>query len=613
MADTSLIFSIIARDRTSTVLNGLKRRAESTGAAVAKALGGPAILPVLATAGAGIASMGVALASAGAAAGVFGKVAGSAMAEVTEEATKVTALQDKMELLAKKASMAKNAEDAAKFTKQAAAAQEEMNAQLAMLDPATRGAVQSQLKLKGTWQAFVDSNKPAVFGLMQRGYGLLGSSIGKLQPLFDIGQRAAGRLLNVLTRTVNGGFIERMTARAGPALDSLTSIIINVGSALGRMFGRTAGDGQNMLRWIENMTAKWATWAAATDGTGFDKFLDYANQHGPTVVSMLGNLAAAAVHIAQAVAPLAPISMAVASALAAIIAAIPPPVLTALVGGWLAFNVAMRLYALGSGIATAAQWAMNSALLASPITWIVAGIALVAAGIYLLATKTKFFQTIWSAVWGFMKSVGAWFAGPFANFFVSMWAKITASLSRAKSQFMSVVNFIKNLFIGWLNLHVSIATKIIAGFTRVINFVRSAPGKMAGALRNMFAPLWNGFRGFVNRIISGWNNLSFGIPGFSFAGVSVPGINVGTPNIPYLASGGDVRKEGLAYLHRGERVAKAAVVTRTGGGTGTRESGGGATIRIEGSNSRVVRVLLELLREGIRDQGGDPVKVLTAK
>jgi len=80
--------------------------------------------------------------------------------------------------------------------------------------------------------------------------------------------------------------------------------------------------------------------------------------------------------------------------------------------------VALGVLAVALGIATVAQWAMNSAMLANPITWIIVGIVALIAVIVLVATKTKFFQTIWSAVWGFMKAVGAWFAGPFANFFV---------------------------------------------------------------------------------------------------------------------------------------------------------------------------------------------------
>jgi hypothetical protein len=321
-------------------------------------------------------------------------------------------------------------------------------------------------------------------------------------------------------------------------------------------------------------------------------------------------LATAAMHIAQAVGPLAPISMAIASGLASFIAAVPPSVITALVAGFIAFNAAMRLYAVGSAIATAIQWAQNAAFLASPITWIILAVVALAAGIYLLITKTKFFQTIWNAVWGFMKAVGAWFAGPFANFFVAVWHKIVAFAK-------GVWEAVKMYFGFWKGVYVQIGTWawnaikfIIAKFTALNNFIRSIPGKIGGALKNMFAPLWNGFRGFINRIIGGWNSLHFGIPGFSFAGINVPGVNIGVPNLPYLDKGaGMVTASGLAVIHRGESVTPAARVTPYRASS----EGGGGTLTIRGDGSRVSNFLLEVLREAIRNNGGDPVKVLSPR
>jgi hypothetical protein len=315
-------------------------------------------------------------------------------------------------------------------------------------------------------------------------------------------------------------------------------------------------------------------------------------------------------HIAQAIGPLAPISMAIASALARLVAAIPPPVITALVAGFIAFNAAMRLYALGSAIATAAQWAMNAALLANPITWIILAIIALIAVIYLVATKTRFFQTVWGAVWGFMKGVGAWFAGPFANFFVALWHRILQFLTWVKNGFVSYFNMVKAVLTAWMQWNSKIIGMVITGFNKVVSFIRSAPGKIRSALSSMFTPLWNGFRTILNRIIGGWNRLHFSIPGFSFAGMNIGGFSVGVPHIPYLAKGaGSVLQSGLAFIHRGEGITPAARVTpfRSTGG------GGGATLTIRGDGSRVGNFLLEMLREAIRDKGGDVVKVLAPR
>jgi phage-related minor tail protein len=262
------------------------------------------------------------------------------------------------------------------------------------------------------------------------------------------------------------------------------------------------------------------------------------------------------------------------------------------------------------GIITVAQMAWNAALALSPITWIILGIVALIAIIVLVATKTKFFQTIWHAVWGFMKGVGAWFAGPFVNFFKVVWSYIVAFAK-------GVWNAVKMYFGFWFGVYKAIGTGaanavkfIITKFTSFVNWIRSVPGKVGGALKNLFAPLWNGFRGFINRIIRGWNSLHFGIPGFSFAGINVPGINVGVPNLPYLDKGaGNVLASGLAVIHRGERITPAAKVTRYRDEGG----GGGGTITIKGDGSRVANFLLEILREAIRDKGGDVVKVLAPR
>jgi TP901 family phage tail tape measure protein len=87
-------------------------------------------------------------------------------------------------------------------------------------------------------------------------------------------------------------------------------------------------------------------------------------------------------------------------------------------------------WAVQTKIATAAQWLFNFAMDANPIGLIIIAIAALAAGFYLLWTHSKgfrdFFIGMWSHIWGFMKAVGAWFAGPFAHFFVELGKQLAA-------------------------------------------------------------------------------------------------------------------------------------------------------------------------------------------
>lgn len=73
-----------------------------------------------------------------------------------------------------------------------------------------------------------------------------------------------------------------------------------------------------------------------------------------------------------------------------------------------AFGIGLGALAVAWGVYTIAQWAANSAMLASPLTWVVVGIAALAAGIVLLVknwgTVTDWLREKW-------EPIGAWFVG----------------------------------------------------------------------------------------------------------------------------------------------------------------------------------------------------------
>lgn len=85
-----------------------------------------------------------------------------------------------------------------------------------------------------------------------------------------------------------------------------------------------------------------------------------------------------------------------------------------------AVGIALGVLATAWGVYTVAQWAANSAMLASPLTWIVVGIAALAAGIVLAVqnwgTITDWLREKW-------EPIGEWFAG--------IWEGITSGVSSA--------------------------------------------------------------------------------------------------------------------------------------------------------------------------------------
>lgn len=263
------------------------------------------------------------------------------------------------------------------------------------------------------------------------------------------------------------------------------------------------------------------------------------------------------------------------------------------------------------GIVTAAQWAWNAALALWPGTWIIAGILVLVGVIVYLATKTRFFQTIWAAVWGFLKGVGAWFAGPFTAFFVAAYQRFIAGAMQAWHGIQAAWNGVKAATTAVKNALGAAVDWITGKWNSMVGKIMSGKARLSNGLHQMWDGLRNGFRSAINYVIGKWNSIRFSIPSFSVLGHSFGGGSIGVPRIPAMATGGQIRSDGLIFAHAGEQVINraGARVTRTGGSRPN--GGGGTTITIDGNQAKVVRVLLELLREGIRDKGGDPVKVLT--
>ncbi|SCF22571.1 hypothetical protein [Micromonospora mirobrigensis] len=170
-------------------------------------------------------------------------------------------------------------------------------------------------------------------------------------------------------------------------------------------------------------------------------------------------------------------------------------------------------------VQAAAQWLMNSAMWASPITWIIVGIIALVAVIVLIATKTDWFQRAWRASWSWIKSAAS-----------NTW------------------EFIKKIP-GWIgNVFSRIADAIGGPFRAAFNFVAEA---------------WNSTVGRLSWSVPSW------IPG-------IGGNSISVPNLPYFHAGGRVPgapgQNVLAMLQAGETVSSAA--GRGGGGSVRLESDG---------------------------------------
>lgn len=167
-----------------------------------------------------------------------------------------------------------------------------------------------------------------------------------------------------------------------------------------------------------------------------------------------------------------------------------------------AINAATKAWA-------AVQVVLNLALWSSPITWIVAGLALVAVGVVLLATKTKFFQTVWAGTWAFMKTVGAWFAGPFVGFFTGAWNKIVGGAKAVFNWLKSNWPLLLGIIAGPFGLAVGLVIKhwstIRSALAAAWAFIRD---NVFNPLRNFITvTIPNAFKSGVQTVAVWWNRL----------------------------------------------------------------------------------------------------------
>jgi len=220
-------------------------------------------------------------------------------------------------------------------------------------------------------------------------------------------------------------------------------------------------------------------------------------------------------------------------------------------------RIAIIASTVATGIATAAQWLWNIAMMANPIGLIIAGIMLIVGVIIYLATQTTFFQDLWTAVWGYLEKP--------VKFMVDL-----------------VVGYVKFMWNVWSTVLGSIRDMLVWAFKSGIDFIVgyfnwfwSLPGRLWGVFKSVGDAIWQPLKWAFNMISWAWNNtagrLSFRIPDW-VPGVGGSGFSM--PRLPMLAVGGDIVRTGMAVVHKGERIVPAGTAglgTQGGGGNGVVE------------------------------------------
>lgn len=141
---------------------------------------------------------------------------------------------------------------------------------------------------------------------------------------------------------------------------------------------------------------------------------------------------------------------------------------------------AMAMLKTATFAQTVAQFGLNAALLASPITWIVVGVLALVAVFAVLWVKCEGFRNFWIGLWNAIKAaaqaVANWFTGDFVNFFKNAWAGIQGAFSNVGSWFTSTFqgakDGIQNAWSNAGNWFSGVGEKIKSGFNATISWVK---------------------------------------------------------------------------------------------------------------------------------------------
>ncbi|TCB97585.1 phage tail protein [Micromonospora zingiberis] len=279
-------------------------------------------------------------------------------------------------------------------------------------------------------------------------------------------------------------------------------------------------------------------------------------------------------------------------------------------GAIAAWNAITVIWAALTKGAIALQVAWNIAMMASPIGLVVLAIIALVAGIVLLWKNSEDFRVFWTSVWNGIVDWVMWAADKIVAGF---WWLVDALVSGAKNWWALFSNVWRKVG----DLGAAVWGWISDRGEKFMGWLRGLPRKIGNAAKGAFDGWKWAFRSAINWIIGRWNNLSFRIPGISVPGIGQiwGGATIDTPNLPMLANGGRIIRDGLAVVgERGPELHhfKAGAAVQPLGPGGRLGAAAMELLRIVLTGEFRIRGkdLVLVLRETIADLGGDVQKTV---
>lgn len=325
----------------------------------------------LAKVGPAVAAIGVGLpAIAAVTTGLLGLAAGAVAAGLAVKAFTLAA-QPQLDSVTEVADLAAEAQKAvADGAADAAEKQKAYKDALADLPPATQATAKAFVGLKKDYASWSDEMSGTTMPVFTKGIGILRDLLPTLTPFVTAAAEAIGGFLDeVAVGVKSAGFKQwaaDMSAAAGPALRDFLTVIRNLAIGFGGLLQAFLPVSGQMTGGLVAMSDAFARWGAGLkDSGGFAQFMELAREGGAT----LGELALAVGKLLVALGPLIGITTQVALALARVVNALPPGVLSTLATLITGVVIGMKLWAAGSRVVAAANALMASSAWATIAAW----------------------------------------------------------------------------------------------------------------------------------------------------------------------------------------------------------------------------------------------------
>jgi hypothetical protein len=416
---------------------------------------------------------------------------------------------------------------------------------------AAEGARQSTAKLNAVFKATGDTTGTAAKAAQDYA-GSLSKKIGVDDDAIMSGQAMLATFAAVSSETArSAGIFDRATAAgadlAAAGFGTIESNAVQMGKALQDPTKGITALGRAGVTFTDAQKKQIAAMQKSGDLLGAQKVV-----LGAVEGQVKGTAAATVTESAKMTTAFGETTESIGGALLPVLDAL-SPVLQGL-ATFIQENITWLAPLIGAVLAVAAAvWLWNFAMAANPLVLVAIGIALVIAGIILLVKNWSKVTAAFLWLFGWLRSnwplLLAILTGPIG--LAVLW--IVRNWDKVKGAVGGVFDWIKNTWSGLLGI---LTGPFDAAWSWISGIIEQIRGAISGALSwagETAGRIASALKGPVNAVIRFWNGIEFRVPEINIGPLHLGGQTIGLPDIPTLATGGLVRRTGLALVHEGEQ------------------------------------------------------------